>query len=146
LDIHGYVFMGLPQDLIQEKKECSGFIVFCVLKFLQFTSSICTLGLSIQNMKPHGVGYITVSKNVLVNINSNHKPDLNIFCSVSWIWVFLSRFSPWLCPTYVKEMLALHKLYIFTLLQKLSIPCAVFTMWPLPCTLGSLPVGSLWRT
>jgi hypothetical protein len=50
-------FILLPQDLIQEKPE---YIVFCILKLLQFTSTICTLGLSIQNIKSHAVGCISL--------------------------------------------------------------------------------------
>jgi hypothetical protein len=136
-------FMWLTQDLIQEKPWMLRIHSVLYSK----VTPVYFFYMYIRSQHPeHEITcsrlYYCLQNNVLVNINSNQKLDLNILCSVSWIWVYSSHF-PHDCPTRVKEMLALHKSHSFTLSHNFCKFCAIFTMWTLPCILGYHPVWSL---
>jgi hypothetical protein len=54
---------------LRENRACSGCIEVSALKVLRFTYIAHTVCLSIHNVKPHGVGYITVTQ-ITVHINT----------------------------------------------------------------------------
>jgi hypothetical protein len=58
---------------LRNNHECSGCIEFSTLELLKFTYSGYAVGLSIHDLKPHGVGYITVTKIAVVHINTAHQ-------------------------------------------------------------------------
>jgi hypothetical protein len=55
---------------LRKNQECSGCTEFGTLKLFKLTYGIHIVDLSIHNLKPHGIGYIIVTKNTARHINT----------------------------------------------------------------------------
>jgi hypothetical protein len=87
-----------------------------ILKLLEFTYTIHTVGLSIHYLKLYGVGYIAVTK-IIVNVNNVYQ-KLDLISQTLWM---LDSFFLQLCPSSSKDILYSNKYKNFTLSLRLSI-------------------------